>query len=240
MTTIDQLRQDRRGRRARHQGPDHRRPRPAGRHLPRGQHSRSSSARTPRNQATRGDEAIEHPHRRRRHRARRARASPSGLIDSGVDPTHPFLQEADGTSAVVSNNKVLCDPSSRPARCVNLPTTSVDTDTLSAGRPRHPRRRHHRRPADHPLRRAGASTAPPRRQARVALHRRGARYPRRRRGPQLGAREPRRALRRGRPGRRSARRSRSPTTPTARPAAASSTRARRPSSCSGRSRPRAW
>ena len=33
-----------------------------------------------------------------------------GVIDSGVDPTHPYLTEADGSSVVVSNNKELCDP----------------------------------------------------------------------------------------------------------------------------------
>jgi len=55
-----------------------------------------------------------------------------GVIDSGVDPTHPFLQDADGTSAVVSNNKVVCDFTESLCRVVNLPTT-VDTDTLSAG-----------------------------------------------------------------------------------------------------------
>jgi serine protease AprX len=55
-----------------------------------------------------------------------------GLIDSGVDPTHPYLTEEDGTSAVVSNNKVLCDPFEAACQVVNLPNT-VDTDTLSLG-----------------------------------------------------------------------------------------------------------
>jgi len=54
-----------------------------------------------------------------------------GLIDSGVDPTHPYLQDADG-SAVVSNNKVVCDPLESFCQVVNLPT-SVDTDTLALG-----------------------------------------------------------------------------------------------------------
>ena len=55
-----------------------------------------------------------------------------GVIDSGVDPTHPFLREPDGGSAVVSNNKVLCDLTESLCQVVNLPT-SVDTDTLSLG-----------------------------------------------------------------------------------------------------------
>ena len=55
-----------------------------------------------------------------------------GVIDSGVDPTHPYLTEADGTSAVVSNQKVLCDPFEAACQVVDLPT-SVDTDTLSVG-----------------------------------------------------------------------------------------------------------
>ncbi len=55
-----------------------------------------------------------------------------GVIDSGVDPTHPFLTEADGTSAVISNNKTVCDPLEANCSVVNLPNT-VDTDTLSVG-----------------------------------------------------------------------------------------------------------
>ena len=55
-----------------------------------------------------------------------------GLIDSGVDPTHPYLTEQDGSSVVVSNNKVACDPFEAACQVVNVPT-SVDTDTLSAG-----------------------------------------------------------------------------------------------------------
>ncbi len=55
-----------------------------------------------------------------------------GVIDSGVDPTHPYLTEADGTSAVVSNNKTLCDPFEAFCQVVNVPT-NVDTDTLSLG-----------------------------------------------------------------------------------------------------------
>jgi serine protease AprX len=55
-----------------------------------------------------------------------------GVIDSGVDPTHPYLTEADGTSAVVSNNKTICDPLEAFCQVVNLPDT-IDTDTLSVG-----------------------------------------------------------------------------------------------------------
>ena len=55
-----------------------------------------------------------------------------GLIDSGVDPTHPYLTEKDGSSVVVSNNKVLCDPFEAACQVVNVPN-SVDTDTLSVG-----------------------------------------------------------------------------------------------------------
>ena len=54
------------------------------------------------------------------------------VIDSGVDPTHPFLTEEDGTSAVVSNNKTVCDPLEAFCQVVNLPNT-VDTDTLAVG-----------------------------------------------------------------------------------------------------------
>ena len=55
-------------------------------------------------------------------------------IDSGVDPTHPFFKEADGSSAVVRSLKSACvDESSTGTSCiVDLPT-NVDTDTLSGG-----------------------------------------------------------------------------------------------------------
>jgi len=55
-----------------------------------------------------------------------------GVIDSGVDPTHPYLTEADGSSAVVSNQKVLCDLTESLCRVQELPN-NVDTDTLAAG-----------------------------------------------------------------------------------------------------------
>jgi serine protease AprX len=54
------------------------------------------------------------------------------VIDSGVDPTHPYLTEDDGTSAVVSNNKTVCDPFGAFCQVVNLPN-NIDTDTLSVG-----------------------------------------------------------------------------------------------------------
>jgi subtilisin family serine protease len=54
------------------------------------------------------------------------------VIDSGVDPTHPYLTEADGSSAVVANLKALCEPLTETCSVQRLPST-VDTDTLSAG-----------------------------------------------------------------------------------------------------------
>ncbi|WP_299055129.1 S8 family serine peptidase [uncultured Nocardioides sp.] len=55
-----------------------------------------------------------------------------GVIDSGVDPNHPYLRDADGTKAVVSNQKVLCDPFEAACQVIDV-GTSVDTDTLSVG-----------------------------------------------------------------------------------------------------------
>ena len=54
------------------------------------------------------------------------------VIDSGVDPTHPYFRGADGTSAVVANLKTLCDPFEALCRVQKLPN-NVDTDTLSLG-----------------------------------------------------------------------------------------------------------
>jgi serine protease AprX len=56
------------------------------------------------------------------------------VIDSGVDPTHPFLTDADGSSAVVrSLRSSWVDESSTSTGCiVDLPT-DLDTDTLSGG-----------------------------------------------------------------------------------------------------------
>ena len=55
-----------------------------------------------------------------------------GVIDSGVDPTHPYFKEADGSSAVVANYKTLCDLTETLCSVQKLPN-SVDTDTLSLG-----------------------------------------------------------------------------------------------------------
>lgn len=54
------------------------------------------------------------------------------VIDSGVDPTHPYFEEPDGSSAVVANLKTLCDPLEAVCSVQRVPT-SVDTDTLSLG-----------------------------------------------------------------------------------------------------------
>lgn len=56
------------------------------------------------------------------------------VIDSGIDPTHPAFQGADGVTRVVRSLKGLCvdDSSSDPSCLVDVPT-SVDTDLLSLG-----------------------------------------------------------------------------------------------------------
>ena len=54
-----------------------------------------------------------------------------GVIDSGVDPHHPYFQDEDGSSAVVSNNKVLCDPFA--LACTVQEVGPVDTDTTAVG-----------------------------------------------------------------------------------------------------------
>ena len=54
------------------------------------------------------------------------------VIDSGVDPTHPYFKEADGSSAVVANLKALCAPIGEFCSVQRLPGI-VDTDTLSVG-----------------------------------------------------------------------------------------------------------
>lgn len=54
------------------------------------------------------------------------------VIDSGVDPSHPFLANADGSSAVVKNLKVLCDPLLE-AVCGVQDVGPLDTDTTAAG-----------------------------------------------------------------------------------------------------------
>jgi serine protease AprX len=56
------------------------------------------------------------------------------VIDSGVDPTHPYLQDADGGSAVVASLKSVClDESNTSSSCVVKVPNSVDTDTISGG-----------------------------------------------------------------------------------------------------------
>ena len=56
------------------------------------------------------------------------------VIDSGVDPTHPYLQDPDGGSAVVANLKSVCLVESTPTPDCVLPVPGfLDTDTLSGG-----------------------------------------------------------------------------------------------------------
>jgi len=52
------------------------------------------------------------------------------VIDSGVDPSHPYFQDGNG-SAVVESDKVVCDPFE--VACQVVDTGSLDTDTLSGG-----------------------------------------------------------------------------------------------------------
>lgn len=54
------------------------------------------------------------------------------VIDSGVDPTHPYFEEDDGSSAVVANLKALCEPLTETCSVQRVPAF-VDTDTLSVG-----------------------------------------------------------------------------------------------------------
>jgi serine protease AprX len=56
-----------------------------------------------------------------------------GVIDSGVDPTHPALTNRDGSSAVVANLKVLCEPIQENPCTVQRVPGDVDTDTASGG-----------------------------------------------------------------------------------------------------------
>lgn len=56
------------------------------------------------------------------------------VIDSGIDPTHPFFRNLGGSSAVVANLKSRClDESTQSTSCVVRLPKSVDTDTLSVG-----------------------------------------------------------------------------------------------------------
>jgi serine protease AprX len=83
------------------------------------------------NQATRGDEA-----RNTLTGADGTSLDGKGVsvavIDSGVDPSHPFLANADGSSAVVKNLKVLCEPLTESA-CTVQDVGPLDTDTTSLG-----------------------------------------------------------------------------------------------------------
>ena len=56
-----------------------------------------------------------------------------GVIDSGVDPTHPYLTETKGKSAVVSNQKVVCEPLLESTCSVVKVSNDTDTDSGSAG-----------------------------------------------------------------------------------------------------------
>lgn len=63
------------------------------------------------------------------------------VIDSGIDGTHPFFRNADGSSAVALNQKNICGPLTDLLGTFPLPNDSCfldltainDTDTLSAG-----------------------------------------------------------------------------------------------------------
>ena len=56
------------------------------------------------------------------------------VIDSGIDPTHPFFRTPTGGTAVVRNLKSIClDEANTSTNCVLDVGTSIDTDTLSVG-----------------------------------------------------------------------------------------------------------
>ena len=56
------------------------------------------------------------------------------VVDSGVDPAHPYFREDDGRSAVVANLKSVClDESSTSTDCVVEVPPSVETDAVSGG-----------------------------------------------------------------------------------------------------------
>ncbi len=117
------------------------------------------------------------------------------VIDSGVDPTHPFLENADGSSAVVKNLKMACDPLEL-SPCQAIDAGSLNTDLLAAG--------------GHGMHVSGIVAgrdvtlsdgtkmhgAAPGAKHRQPGHGRRALHRRRRLGAQLGARAPRRPLRR--------------------------------------------
>ncbi|MDK3255220.1 S8 family serine peptidase [Blastococcus capsensis] len=58
------------------------------------------------------------------------------VIDSGIDPDHPYIRNPDGSSAVVANLKSVClvEASTTPDCVVPVPVPgAVDTDTLAVG-----------------------------------------------------------------------------------------------------------
>jgi len=56
------------------------------------------------------------------------------VIDSGVDPRHPFFRNPDGSSAVVANLKSVClDEATTTTKCVLRVPRLLDTDTISGG-----------------------------------------------------------------------------------------------------------
>jgi subtilisin family serine protease len=55
------------------------------------------------------------------------------VIDTGVDPMHPFFKEPGGGSAVVKNMKNVCGPLPAPYSTCIQEFGALDTDTLSVG-----------------------------------------------------------------------------------------------------------
>jgi subtilisin family serine protease len=56
------------------------------------------------------------------------------VIDSGVDPAHPYFRNPDGSSAVVASLKSIClDETNTSTDCVVPVPGIVDTDTISGG-----------------------------------------------------------------------------------------------------------
>ena len=144
------------------------------------------------------------------------------VIDSGVDPTHPYLKESGGGSAVVANLKTLCDPTESLCTVQKVPN-SVDTDTLSVGgHGTHVNGIVAGRPTTLTSGEKLQGAAPGAKLVSLSTGA-GHRHPRRRRGPELGPGEPQGTVRCRRRRPPPARRSRSPTTPTAPPAAVRST-----------------
>ncbi|MPY80884.1 MAG: S8 family serine peptidase [Actinophytocola sp.] len=83
--------------------------------------------------ATRGDKAIADSLARSGTRLDGSGVSVA-VIDTGVDPTHPFFRTQDGDSIVVANLKYLCGVArTNLEACFSDVGPLVDTDTLSAG-----------------------------------------------------------------------------------------------------------